>query len=112
MQNLGFARKQLASAWAGKYPRFESVAGRLDSLSPVPSIDAPRQVLGNQAGLRIGPGQPPGRESMTLGQSTPGLQGKGFRGGQGRRRSVDLWFFRPIVDVALHLSTCQWVPFQ
>jgi len=37
--NLEFARKQLASIWAGKKPRFESVAGKLDSLSPLPSID-------------------------------------------------------------------------
>ena len=39
VQNLEFARKQLASTWAGKEPVFESVAGRLDSLSPIPSID-------------------------------------------------------------------------
>jgi len=37
--NLEFARKQLASTWAGKKPDFESVAGKLDSLSPLPSID-------------------------------------------------------------------------
>ena len=39
VQNLEFARKQLASTWAGKEPVFKSVAGRLDSLSPIPSID-------------------------------------------------------------------------
>ena len=39
VQNLEFARKQLASTWAGKEPVFESVAGKLDSLSPIPSID-------------------------------------------------------------------------
>jgi len=39
VQNLEFARKQLASTWAGKKPVFKSVAGRLDSLSPIPSID-------------------------------------------------------------------------
>ncbi len=41
VQNLEFARKQLASTWAGKEPVFTSVAGRLDSnqLSPIPSID-------------------------------------------------------------------------
>ncbi len=39
VQNLEFARKQLASIWAGKKPKFESVAGQLDSLSPLPSID-------------------------------------------------------------------------
>ncbi len=37
--NLEFARKQLASTWAGKEPVFKSAAGRLDSLSPIPSID-------------------------------------------------------------------------
>jgi len=39
VQNLDFTRKQLASIWAGKEPLFESAAGRLDSLSPVPSIN-------------------------------------------------------------------------
>ena len=38
-ENLEFARKQLASTWAGQIPRFESVAGELDSLSPLPAID-------------------------------------------------------------------------
>jgi len=37
--NLEFARKQLASTWAGQKPKFESVAGKLDSLLPLPSID-------------------------------------------------------------------------
>ena len=37
--NLEFARKQLASTWAGQKPKFESVAGKLDSLTPLPSID-------------------------------------------------------------------------
>ncbi len=39
VQNLAFTRKQLTSTWAGKEPLFERVAGRLDLLSPVPSID-------------------------------------------------------------------------
>jgi len=39
VQHLEFTRKQLASTWTGKDPKFESVAGRLDSLSPLPSID-------------------------------------------------------------------------
>jgi len=39
VQNLEFARKQLASTWAGNEPVFKSVAGQLDSLSPIPSID-------------------------------------------------------------------------
>ena len=39
VQNLEFTREQLASTWAGKNPEFESVAGRFDSLSPIPSID-------------------------------------------------------------------------
>ena len=39
VQNLEFARKQLASTWAGQKLKFESVAGQLDSLSPLPSID-------------------------------------------------------------------------
>ena len=39
VQNLEFARKQLASTWAGNEPKFDSVAGQLDSLSPIPSID-------------------------------------------------------------------------
>ncbi|MHC4637613.1 MAG: TolC family protein [Planctomycetota bacterium] len=39
LQNLEYARKQLASTWAGQNPGFESVAGKLDSLSPLPSID-------------------------------------------------------------------------
>jgi len=37
--NLEFARKQLASTWAEQKPKFESVAGKLDSLTPLPSID-------------------------------------------------------------------------
>ena len=37
--NLEFARKQLASTWDGQLPCFESVAGELDSLSPLPAID-------------------------------------------------------------------------
>jgi cobalt-zinc-cadmium efflux system outer membrane protein len=37
--NLEFARKQLASTWAGQKPKFESAAGKLDSLRPLPSID-------------------------------------------------------------------------
>ncbi|MFC1738762.1 TolC family protein [Planctomycetota bacterium] len=39
VQNLEFTRKQLASTWTGKDPRFESVAGQLDSLLPILSID-------------------------------------------------------------------------
>ncbi len=39
LQYLELARKQLAATWTGKEPKFESVAGRLDSLSPLPSID-------------------------------------------------------------------------
>ena len=41
VRNLEFARKQLASTWAGKGPVFKSVAGRLDpdSLSQIPPID-------------------------------------------------------------------------
>jgi len=38
VQGLEFTRKQLASTWAGQKPKFESVAGKLDSLSPLPSI--------------------------------------------------------------------------
>jgi cobalt-zinc-cadmium efflux system outer membrane protein len=39
IRNLEFARKQLVATWAGKNPRFMSAEGRLDSLSPIPSID-------------------------------------------------------------------------
>ncbi len=39
VRNLEFSRKQLASTWAGKEPEFGSVEGRLDSLSPIPSMD-------------------------------------------------------------------------
>jgi len=39
VQNLEFARKQLASTWAGQKPNFESIAGKLELLSPLPSID-------------------------------------------------------------------------
>ena len=39
VQNLEFARKKLASTWAGKEPVFKSAAGQLDSLSPIPLID-------------------------------------------------------------------------
>ena len=41
VQNLEFARKQLASKWAGKEPVFKNVAGQLDpdQLPPIPSID-------------------------------------------------------------------------
>ncbi len=37
--NLEFARKQLVSTWAGQKPKFDSAAGKLDSLTPLPSID-------------------------------------------------------------------------
>jgi cobalt-zinc-cadmium efflux system outer membrane protein len=37
--NLEFARKQLTSTWAGENPRFESAAGELESLPPLPAID-------------------------------------------------------------------------
>ncbi len=37
--NLEFARTQLASTWAGGGAKFESVAGELDSLTPIPAID-------------------------------------------------------------------------
>jgi cobalt-zinc-cadmium efflux system outer membrane protein len=39
IQYLEFARKQLAATWTGRKPKFTSAEGRLDSLSPVPSID-------------------------------------------------------------------------
>jgi cobalt-zinc-cadmium efflux system outer membrane protein len=39
IQYLEFARKQLAATWTGKKPKFESAAGRLDSLSEIPSIE-------------------------------------------------------------------------
>jgi len=39
VQHLEFTRKQLAAAWTGRDPKFENAAGRLDSLSPIPSID-------------------------------------------------------------------------
>jgi cobalt-zinc-cadmium efflux system outer membrane protein len=39
VRNLEFSCKQLSSTWAGKEPVFESAAGRLDSLSPIQSID-------------------------------------------------------------------------
>ena len=39
MQHLELTRKQLAATWTGKEPKFESVAGQLDSLPPIPSID-------------------------------------------------------------------------
>ena len=43
VQNLEFARKQLASTWAGKEPVFKSVAGQLDpdpnKLPQIPPID-------------------------------------------------------------------------
>ena len=39
LKDLDFTRKQLASTWAGSNPGFESVAGELDLLSPIPPID-------------------------------------------------------------------------
>jgi cobalt-zinc-cadmium efflux system outer membrane protein len=39
IQYLDYARKQLAATWAGRDPKFENVAGQLDSLSPIPSVD-------------------------------------------------------------------------
>lgn len=39
LQNLAFARKQLASTWAGQKTTFESVAGKLDSPAALASID-------------------------------------------------------------------------
>ncbi len=39
IQYLEFARKQLAATWTGTKPKFISAAGRLDSLSDIPSID-------------------------------------------------------------------------
>jgi len=38
IQYLQFTRKQLAATWTDKKPQFTSAAGRLDSLSPIPSI--------------------------------------------------------------------------
>lgn len=45
-KNLEFARKQLASTWAGKEPVFTNVAGRLDpdQLASVPPIDELRDL--------------------------------------------------------------------
>ncbi len=39
IQYLQFTRKQLAATWAGNSPKFESVIGQLDSLSPIPFIE-------------------------------------------------------------------------
>jgi cobalt-zinc-cadmium efflux system outer membrane protein len=36
---LEFTRKQLAATWTGTKPKFKSAAGRLDSLSEIPSIE-------------------------------------------------------------------------
>jgi cobalt-zinc-cadmium efflux system outer membrane protein len=48
VRNLEFARKQLASTWAGKEPVFKSAAGRLDTdpnqLPSVPPIDELRSL--------------------------------------------------------------------
>jgi len=38
LQNLDFARRQLASTWASKEPMFEGAVGQFDLLSPIPSI--------------------------------------------------------------------------
>jgi len=38
-ENLEFSRKQLASTWAGVTPCFESAAGELDSLAPLPAVE-------------------------------------------------------------------------
>ena len=47
MQRLEFARKGLASTWAGEEPAFESTAGELDSLTPVPPIDELTDLIAN-----------------------------------------------------------------
>jgi cobalt-zinc-cadmium efflux system outer membrane protein len=39
IQYLEFARKQLAATWTGTKPKFKNAAGRLDSLSDIPSIE-------------------------------------------------------------------------
>jgi cobalt-zinc-cadmium efflux system outer membrane protein len=39
IEYLEFTRKQLAATWAGTKPKFKSASGRLDILSPIPSID-------------------------------------------------------------------------
>ena len=39
IENLEFARKQLASTWAGETPCFESAAGDLDSLPQLPAVE-------------------------------------------------------------------------
>ncbi|MCP4614481.1 MAG: TolC family protein [Planctomycetes bacterium] len=39
IQNLEFTRKQLAATWTGTKPKFKSAAGRLDSLSDIPSFE-------------------------------------------------------------------------
>jgi len=39
LKDLDFTRKQLASTWADSKPGFESVAGELNLLSPLPPID-------------------------------------------------------------------------
>ena len=38
-ENLEFARKQLASSWAGETPTFERAEGELDSLAPLPTVE-------------------------------------------------------------------------
>jgi cobalt-zinc-cadmium efflux system outer membrane protein len=45
VENLKYARKQLVAIWAGKEPKFESVAGELDSLSPVPPVDELKSLI-------------------------------------------------------------------
>ena len=46
IQNLEFARKQLAATWTGTKPKFKSASGRLDSLSDIPSIEELTDLIG------------------------------------------------------------------
>ncbi|MCP4262103.1 MAG: TolC family protein [Planctomycetes bacterium] len=45
IHHLKFTRKQLAATWAAKSPKFESVTGQLDLLSPIPLAENLNELL-------------------------------------------------------------------
>jgi cobalt-zinc-cadmium efflux system outer membrane protein len=45
IENLHFTRKQLVATWAGEEVKFENVTGKLDSLTPVPSVDELKDMI-------------------------------------------------------------------
>ena len=78
------------------------------------SIEAVADLMRASSGRRCASkweGQGSHRAAFRVAKCQGTAPGGGSRG-QGRRRSVDLWFFRPIDVVSPRFSTCHGVPFR